>query len=350
MSKVVPAAPRHGLTLLLAAGLVVTTGCGDTLVDGPTSDSGNVETRVGVVVAESDTGVTVDGETRVRHPNGTRAVWVDRFERYDFGTTPTLAITPPTRYGLSWRVMLTHEQPREERGDSLILGFYDHGEARIGGMVMDRLDDPPAVGPGAPVRFDSFVRYTASTFVRVEWQTGEAETFRHAPFHDDLVAGQPVILATSGSDQALPLEAAVTLRPFALLTGLANRGELSLGGNDAPIVDARHPLALDFSRPLDPERAYIVLHPVNAGGGTTAFVQPRAATYRVVIPALLLRTLAGAGAAAPVAYRVVIVEFHTEDDAIGGHLTDATPEPGSFTLPLVQRSETVVNVRLAGAP
>jgi hypothetical protein len=45
---------------------------------------------------------------------------------------------------------------------------------------MERFDDLPHVGPGAPVRFENFISYRARPYVWVDWWGGGEETFEHA--------------------------------------------------------------------------------------------------------------------------------------------------------------------------
>jgi hypothetical protein len=328
--------------------------CSDILVQGPPADLGNVEATLGGGVEQTDTTVVVDGRTVVRHPSIDRSLWLDRFERFTHGGFPELGYEQAERYSLSWRLMLTHAHPREERGDSTILRYVDHGEAAVGhggidGVVMDKLTDLPHVSPGTPVRFESFVRYHSVSYSRVDWQDGGSTTFVDAPYHAALVAGASLTVSTTGSEEADPAAGSFVARPFAALTGLENGVPLDLMAG-MPVIYAEEPLVFVFDRPLDPERAYIFLVPFASHPGShSAFVQPQWSSARVVLLPHILRQLVTASGAGPVAFRAFVVEIHVREDAFAGSLSGhdpPSPDPAEFSLPFVQRAETTVHFYL----
>jgi hypothetical protein len=342
------------IALIAALGVMsVLGGCDDLLVQGPPADLGNVEFTLGGGVEHTDTAVVVDGRTVVRHPSIDRSLWLDRFERFTHGGFPELGYEQADRYSLSWRLQLTHGHPPEERGDSTILRYVDHGQAAVGhgsldGVVMERLTDLPHVSPGTPIRFENFVRYHSVSYSHVEWQDGGSTTFVSAPYHAGLVAGASLTVSTTGSEEAEPAAGSFAVRPFAALTGLENGVALDLAGS-VPVIDAEKALVFVFDRPLDPERSYIFLVPFASQAGLSAFVQPQWPSGRVVLLPHVLRQLVPAAAAGPVAFRAFVVEIHVQEDGFAGSLAGHDPDdagPTGFSLPFVQRGETTVHFYL----
>jgi hypothetical protein len=331
--------------------MTMLTACDDLLVQGPPADLGNVEVTLGGGVVATDTAVVVDGRTVVRHPSIDRSFWLDRFERFVYGGFPELGYEQAERYSLTWRLMLTHGHPPETRSDSTVLRYVDHGDATVGnttagGVVMDKLTDLPHVAPGTPVQFESFVRYHSPSYVHADWQAGGSTTFVNASYYAGLMAGQSLALETTGSREAEPAAGSFAARPFAALTGLENGVALNLHGG-MPVIDSEQLLVFAFDRPLDPERAYVLLVPF-AGhpGALPAFVQPRSPARRVVLLPHVLRQLIADAGAGPVAFRAVIVEIHVQDDIFAGRLSGDGPGAGEFSLPFVQRAETTVHLYL----
>lgn len=338
--RAVPTAP---LALALALGAMA---CDDMLVDGPVDEAGNVEAVIGAAVVEADTGIVVNGQSVIRYPHNGAALWLDRFERFDFGGFPELDYQQPARYGQSWRIMLAHRHPPEERGDSTIFRYHDHGDAAVAGVPMGKHTDIPHLGPGAPpIRFESFIHYHLPTAAEVEWMHGGSTTFVQTPFHDHLAAGHEILIETTGSDEVLPVQTTFSARPFILLTGLENRGVVDLARSAVPVIHVEDPLVLTFDRPLDAARSYVVLHPMHPHlqpGTRAVFLQTRSPAQRVVIPPHVLRQLVD-DAADQTAFRAIIVDILVQDDAFTGAFTDGAD---TFSLPFVQRAETSVHLYL----
>jgi hypothetical protein len=346
--------PGHGtrravrgsvVALMLAVGAAA---CDDVLVAGPLPESGNVEAVVGAAVVQSDTGVVVNGVAVLRHSSLGNALWLDRSETFTFGGFPEIGYPQSIDYGLVWRVHLTHEI-REQRGDSLIFRFTDHGDVAVAGVAMEKLTDLPAVGPSVPVRFENFIRYHVRSSIYLEWLHA-SPTHDRGPFHDDLVAGRPLAVTSTGSDAVAPVTAAFAARPFTALVRIENDGTLPLRGA-VPVIDVDHPLALVFDRPLDPERAYIIIHPMHTPqhqqpATRTAFLQPRTPSQRVVIPPHILRQLVGDAPGDRFPFRAIIVDALVEEDVFAGRFTAAGSDDAEFSLPFVQRGETVIHLYL----
>lgn len=348
MRATVPVQKSYASLGLIVGLVAAIAACDAARVAGPPAEVGNVEVVIGATVVQSDSGVAVDGEAVVSHPDNGNALWVDRLERFDFGGFPEFDHPQDTHYSLSWRVMLTHRHPPEQRGDTTVFRFHDHGDVTVADVPMHRLTDPPHVDPGAGIVFENFVRYHLPTFTYAEWRSGGSTTFDHATFHDDLVAGHDLAIRTTGSDDVLPVEATFALRPFARLTGLENGATIDLAG-PTPVVDVDHPLVFTFDRPIDPARAFIVLHPMDPArpGLRSALIRPHVTTKRVVIPPYALRQLADpTPAPAPAPFRATTVDIATTEHAVTGHLTDTQP----FALPLVQRTQTSVHLYLPHSP
>lgn len=328
--------------------LALLAGCEDILVDGPLQEQGNVRAEIGVAVVESDSGTVVNGRQVMSYPPKSRALWLDRFERFDLGGFPELDYAQDARHSESWRVMLTHAHPPEQRGDSTIFRYHDHGQVSLAGVPMEKLTDLPDLGPSAPsIRFENFIRYLLSTAVDVEWMDGRTTHFVRLPFHDDLVAGRDVALESTGSDDALPVQATFTAVALARLTAVENAGVVDLRSGGVPVVYVDQPLVLEFDAALDPQHAYMILHPMgsHAQPGARAFIQTRSPTSRVVIPPELLRALV-AQATTPIAYRATIVEVRVQEDVLTGQLAHDEPDQSGFALPFVQRGETSVHLYL----
>jgi hypothetical protein len=334
--------------------LAILGACDDLLVQGHPGDLGNVEATVGGGVEHTDTSVVVDGRTVLRHPSVERSLWLDRFERFAHGGFPELGYEQAERYSLSWRLQLTHGHLPEEQGDSSILRYVDHGQAAVGhgsidDVLMDTLTDLPHVSPGTPVRFENFVRYHSVSYARADWQDGGSTTFVDAPYHSAMSAGASLTVTTTGSGEAEPAAGSFVVRPFAALTGLENGVALDLEGS-MPVVDAEKPLVFVFDRPLDPERAYILLVPFASHAWLrSAFVQPQLPSGRVVLLPHILRQLVPASGTGPVAFRAFVVEIRVEEDAFTGRFAGGEPESpatAEFSLPFVQRAETTVNFYL----
>jgi hypothetical protein len=337
--------PGRSAALVLLALAAAAAGCEDMLVAGPLPEAGNVEFMLGANVVQTDTAVLVNGHPLMRYPSGEEALVLSRLERYDLGGFPELGYSQDARHALSWMLQFTHAFPREQVGDSVIYRYHDHGTVTVGGVAMDRNTDPPFIGPGGPpIRLENWVRYILMASVRVDWMHGGAPLQVDAPFHPDLTAGRPIPIRTEGSATVGPVEASIAARPMTRLTGLENRGTMELHGA-VPVAHASDPLILTFDRPLDPQRAFLLIHPMQPlqqSGARAAFVRPAVPSNRVVLPSHILQQLVE-GAGQQSAYRIIVVEFLVEDDAISGAYADGS---GGFSLPFVQRGETTVHLYL----
>jgi hypothetical protein len=325
----------------LLAAAVVAAGC-DSGIAGPGTEAGNVAFHLDATVMETDTGVVVDGRVVVRHPYNGRALWLARYNQYMLLGFPELDYPQSTIRSDAWRFYLMHEHPREP-GDSLIFRFADHGEATLAGAAMTRYTDTPHFTPGLPIRFENFLSYGLHSSIHIRWAHGDI-THDEAPFHAAVVGGQELLLQTTGSAEVEPVTARFAAPALASLTGLTN-GEAVPLDDAAPTIRVAHALHLEFDRPLDPERAFIAFFPFTRGAATSArraFIQPRQAAQRVVIPAESLDTLLGGSGAQRQAYVLIVVEFDTQPDVLRGSFTAG----GEFALPFVHRSETVVHLYL----
>jgi hypothetical protein len=325
---------------LMAAALVAA-GC-DSGIAGPGTEAGNVAFQLDAAVMETDTGVFVDGRAVVSHPYNGRALWLARYNQYALLGFPELDYPQSTFRSDAWRFYLMHEYPREP-GDSLIFRFADHGEATLAGVAMTRHTDTPHFSAGLPIRFENFLRYGLQSSIHIQWAHGDI-THQEAPFHSAVVGGQELLLQTSGSAEVEPVTARFAAPALASLTGITNGDAVPLD-DAAPTIRVARALGLEFNRPLDPERAFIALFPFTRGSATTArraFIQPRQAAQRVVIPAESLDTLLGGSGGQRQAYVLIIVEFDTQPDVLRGSFTGG----GEFALPFVHRSETVVHLYL----
>jgi hypothetical protein len=332
------------ITAVLALGVVA---CTDARVSGPADEAGNVEALIGAIVAQSDTGVVVNGRPVLSHPPNGRAVWLEQYERFDLGGFPELDHPQSADYWFASRVLLTHQE-REEHGDSLIFRHHDHGDVLLAGQVMDRMTDPPAVGPGGPpIRFEDFLRYRLQTFLHIEWRHG-ATTAEQAPFHADLAAGRTLTLKSTGSAGASPVEAEITATPLSALVRIENDGPVALAGA-VPVIDTRTSLVLQFDRPLDGSRAFVLLHPMfpeRQPGVASVFLAPRSATDRVVVPPHVLGQLVAGAPRGSHAFRMIVLEVVVQDDVFTGILAPGSAGAKSFSLPFVQRRETALHLYL----
>lgn len=332
-------------TIRLAAAclLVTVPACSDGA--GPDSEAGNVDAMIGANVMETDTGLVVPGAWHLRVPSNHEALWLDWFFHHEFGGFPELDYEQNTRFSESWRIQLTHEKDRVTRNDSTILSFVDHGDAAVESVTMEKLTTVPHVTPGLAIRFENWVRYLTHSYLEVTWLPGHTETFHHQAYHQRLLAGEPIRVTTTGSQDAEAVTATFSAAPMARLLELQSGDALvGLNADAAPVLRTDRPLIFQFDRALDHERSYIVFIPwPNQGGGAErAFIRLRSSVDRVVIPSSVLADLVESAAQERVAYLVVVEEYHWEDDVFSGRL--ATGEP--FTLPFVQEGETSLLVYL----
>lgn len=304
---------------------------------------GNISAQLNAAVVHTDSGVVVNGTRRVSYPGPNHALWLERVERFDYGGFPELGYGQSTRSSLSWRIQLTHEHPQTVRGDSTIYRFVHHGSAFVNGVSLAVLADTPALPPGQPIRFENWVRYFGD-YTRVTFLNG-AVSISQSIFAP--VPGMTLLLSTSGSDDAAPVTSSIPVRNFPSLqrvtTGVF---QVAMHGLvPVPVLQASRAMGLEFDGPIDPARAFILLTPFPTGESSArhAFIQPVAPTDRVVIPSGVLQELVSTAAGARTAYRLIIVDVDVLDRAVEGMLRD--PEI-TFSLPAVQRSETVMNLYL----
>jgi hypothetical protein len=311
---------------------------------GPAAEAGNVEVIMDAAVVETDAAVVVNGERRLTMPSNHKALWLDRFLHYEFGGFPELEYPQNTRASEAWRLQLTHEKDQVTRNDSTIFSFVDHGDAAVEESAVEKLTSLPYVPPGVAVRFENWVRYLATSYSHVTWLDGTPTTFYHTQYHDRLVAGERITLTTTGSADVNAVTATVSASPIATLIELRNGEAVELDAATPPVLRVNSALILGFDRPLDRERAYLLFIPwPNQGGGAKrAFIQPRAATDRTVIPASVLADMVATASTSRVAYRVVIEEFAWKPDAFTGTFSSGE----SFSLPFVQEGETTLHVYL----
>lgn len=332
---------RAALPLALAA-----LACGDGVEPDP--EAGNVDAVIGAAVVETDTGVVVVGAWHLPVPSNGKALWLDWFFHHEFGGFPELDYKQNTRWSESWRIQLTHEKDRITRNDSTIFSFVDHGDAAVEDSTMEKSTTRPHVSPGVPVRFEDWVRYLTHSYLQVTWLAGSAETFHHTRYHDRLVAGEPITVTTSGSEQVEPV-ATFSVSPMARLIELRNGDALfELNAVTPPVLRTDRPLSLGFDRALDGDQSYVVFIPwPNQGGGAQrAFIRPRAAADRLIIPPSVLAGMVANASRTRVAYLVVIEEFYWENDVFAGRFANGDP----FSLPFVQEGETSLLVYLERQP
>jgi hypothetical protein len=213
----------------------------------------------------------------------------------------------------------------------------------VDGDTIGKLTDLPDVSPGALIGFDNFVRYYETGSVTVTYLGGATPLdLVRTTWSDALKAGSTLTLQTTGSADSGPATAMFTALPMASLTAVENDGDVPLDVDTPPVIRTERPLALDFDRPLDPEHTFLLLVPLpgsGAGAGARqAFLQPQAATDRIVIPDSVLWQARALSSMSQVAYMLIIKEVRWEDDVFAGTLAGGT----SFTLPFVQASETVL--------
>ena len=295
-------------------------------------------------VERSDSAIALNGTRIIRYPWRDEAVWLDRFHHFDFGGFPELGYAQE-RVSEAWRIQITDNETYIERNDSTILGYADHGTVTVEGHATDKLTTLPHVMPGDPWGFENFVSYLIHSSWEVTLAGGEVLPLEQADFHDRLVAGDAIEIASTGSAQFGAGSGSFRVATMATLTGIENGGVVSLEVDEPPTLRTDTSLVLEFDHPLDPERAYIMIVPfVGAPAGARgAFLQPIEAAERVVIPAPILAELLHDVAADRVAYRIFIEEFAAADDVFSG--TRANGEP--FMLDYGQESETSLSVWLA---
>jgi len=268
---------------------------------------------------------------------------VDRFLHYDFGGFPAIDYRKDTRTQDAWVLMLTHRQAAVQRNDSTIFSFYDHGDATVDDDTIGKLTELPGVSPGAPIGFDNFVRYDETGSLTVTYLGGATPLdLVRTSWSDALETGATLTLRTTGSADAQPVTTMFAALPTASLTAVENDGAVPLDVDTPPVISIHHPLALTFDRPLDPEHTFLLLVPFPTGatgtGADRAFLQPRTATDRIVIPDSVLWQTVAASSMSQVAYMLIIKEFRWQDDAFAGTVTGG----GTFSLPFVQASETAL--------
>lgn len=329
---------RHCLVPVL---VLLIAGCEDAA--GPALDQGNVDVQLDATVVRTDTSVIVNGARLFRLPYNGKALRVERFFHHEFGGFPELDYEQEARHSDVWRVGLAHERERIERNDSTIFSYVDHGVVALEGTELDKLTKIHA-RQGQPVRFENFVSYLTTSWAEVTWTHGGTTVSHENDYHGRLVTGQPLQLTTTGSAEVEPAGVTFSALVTSTLTGVENGATLSLEVNDPPVLDASAPLALTFDRPLDAEHAYIVLAPWTVGdnGARQAFIQPKEATDRIVIPAGVLQDLIAGAAADRVPYLLGIEEYRFEDDVFSGVFADGS----HFSLPFFQESETSLLVYL----
>jgi hypothetical protein len=311
-------------------------------------DPGNVHALMNASMVFTDTGFVVNGTTRISHPGPDRALWMDRFERFDNGGFPELGYEQSTIYSLVWRLMLTHEHPASVRGDSTLLRFVDHGNVTVQGVGMEKFTDVPYVAPGVPIRFTNFVRYLATGRTRIEWLSGGVTDETATWFGPLALTGGVRQLTTSGSAEATQYAGWFWVAPFASLQWITSGPPVPLRGA-VPVVSADRPLAIGLDRVVDASTSFIVLAPVMPGASAAgrAFIQPVGPTSRITIPSDVLRALVAPAGEDRTAYRLTLIEIHVQPFSMQGTLVD--PEATSalpFVLPLVQRSELTVHLYL----
>lgn len=313
---------------------VLLSGC-DPVGTGPVDPPGNVDYLLNAQVVTTDTAVVVDGRTIIRFPYNGRALYLERFPGFRYHGWPEHDYPQSVLRADAWWLILRHERPPEERGDSIIRSFVDHGEVTIAGVGADKRTDPPHFSAHLPWRYENYVSYFSRAFTMAEWDSGWV-TADSAAYFGALRAGEPLTVQTTGSDDVGPITATFAARAFAELVGMENTGEIPIDGA-MPEVDVNRPWTLRFNRPLDPAHAYMVLIPFR-GGGPRPFVQPNAPSHEVVLPTELLRQMVQGAPDELVPMTLIINEWHLGEHQFEGELSDGTP----FSLPTYQWSQTAM--------
>lgn len=305
---------------------------------GPEPIEGTVDVSFDAAFEQTDSSIVVDGETLFDFPNIDRALRLERYHHFDFGGT---MFESGTRYSEFWRLMLIHQHAEITRNDSTILSYVDHGNASIEGSTMEKFTDDPGVSPGDPLGFDSFVMYMQTSFGRIVWLGGEETRHGDELYHEDLAAGREIEIATTGASGVPATSGSFRLASVASLVAVENGEPIGFERDSPPVLNTGESLVLEFDDPLDAERGYIYMYPMFGApaGARRAFMQPRDAAHRIVIPASVLAALVENVDGEPVPYRITVHEYWTDDGALAG-----TAHGEAYALPLFQISETSLEV------
>lgn len=305
----------------------------------PTPRETGVAFRLDAAVEYSDSSVAVNGTRIIDYPPRDAAVFVEHFHHFSLGGFDHMPYDEDERVSESWRIGVADRVSIVERNDSTIWSYADHGTLSVEGTPTDKLTEIH-VTPGDPLGIENFVSYITSSSVHVTWVGGETTEFTLAEYHDDLVSGENIEITSTGSTETGAGAGSFRITPVARLTGIENGDPLSLDVDEPIVVRSDTTLVLEFERPLDPERAYILVMPYfgapDAARGV--FLQPLEAAERVVIPGAILAELVGDVDGGRIPYWIVIEEFATEDAVFTGVRADGEP----FALPYGQESETTV--------
>jgi hypothetical protein len=333
------------IRLCMIAAVLFLAACND--ASGPERlvvEAGNVDVRMDAAVAVTDSGVVVNGAIAIAYPGEQGGLVIDRFEDFVYGGFPDHDYPQSARYSHAWLLRFMHRRAAEQRGDSTIFRYADHGPVSTDGHEMDKGVLPPFVSPNLPVHFDSFVVYRARPLVRVDWMHGHT-THQAMPYFASLTAGSPLTFSTTGSAEAAALSASFAAKPFAALQRVYNGEAVDLD-SERLLISTREPLVLEFDRPLDAAATWLLMGPfVRVGGqfGRAAFLRLTESTRRVVIPAAVLEELRARFDIEHVPVRLSVTEVLVTPDVIAGRRPDGS-EP--FSLPLLQHGWTTLHLYL----
>lgn len=294
--------------------------------------NGNVVAQLGVASEVTDTAVIIDGRPEFTFGDYNRSLWLEHQWEYEYGGIGTFETDRLRKE--SWFFRFSHRLGPP----SPVAPYVDHGEVSLADTLFWKS------------RSGSFIGYGGSPFSRVHYLNGGAITFSHASYLDELLSGAPLPFVSTGSEEAAAFEATISVRPGLTLQGVASGEELPFR-SERPTVSAADGLVLEFDRPLEPARTFILLRPNLAHPPATAWLRLVEPSSRVVVSGEILQELlaafeaAGGAAQVPADYILFVHEYHTEEGAIQGERTgEQGTEP--FALDFVQQNGTRMFLRL----
>jgi hypothetical protein len=284
-------------SLLVAATTVLPSAC-ESGSTAPDTLEANVTVIAGADVTTTDEAVIVGGVPRIQLGSAPRGIFVQHHTEYTYGGMHELINDELVEE--SWYLDL-YRHLTTTRGDTVFSRYLDFGDVTLGGTPALRTEiDTVAVYDDVDRVhvIENYILHRVLIYAHRLNMSGSTVSFADEPYYERMVNGGAIELIAGGSDDLEPTSASLTFRPGARVTGLWNGEDLPFD-RERPVLRPDRALAVELSRPLDPESSFVIMLYWPQGSVDAEILRRASATFvlnrrsgRIVIPVSALAEMA----------------------------------------------------------